>query len=273
VALRLSANLSFLFADRPWGARFDAAADAGFAGVELNPPMPYLETPAQLARRLKGHRLACPLIVAPLGEGDAALGHACLPGAEADFRDSIRRAIDYADAAAIPLIHPSAGRLPPGVARAEGERVYADNLAWAAECVRGAGVRLCIEPVCEMRTPGFFLQTLGQARDLIARSGSKDIGLVFDVFHVEQQEGDALARLGDVLPDVVHVQVSDMPNRHVPGTGTIDFPALFRALDEGGYQGWIGCEYDDATGSGGFEWAAGLSHVPLRAPAMTNEGE
>ena len=117
-------------------------------------------------------------------------------------------------------------------------------------------MRLCIEPVCEYRTPGFFLQTTAQAIDLIARSGHPEIGLVFDAFHVEKQEGSALAALPGLLDRIVHVQVSDTPNRHRPGTGTIDFDTIFARLEAGGYAGWVGCEYcPDVGEASDLAWA------------------
>ena len=243
MAFPFAANISFLFPDLPWEERIAAAARCGFEGVELNPPMPYLAPPQLFAALLRDEGLSCPLLVAPLGEGAARFGHACVPDERRNFRASILTMLDYANAAGVPLVHPSAGLMPADVSRADAESVYAENLAWAAEQAAEAGVRMCVEPVCEMRAPGFFLQTTAQAIDLIARSGRADIGLVFDVFHVEMQEGSALAALPPLLSRIVHVQVSDTPNRHVPGSGTIDFPAIFQCLEAARYPGWIGCEY------------------------------
>lgn len=265
-----AANLSFLFPDLPWEERIAAAARCGFEGVELNPPLPYLVPPQHFAALLRDEGLDCPLLVGPLGEGAARFGHACVPGERRNFRASILTMLDYAAAAAVPLVHPSAGLMPVAISRADAEAVYVENLAWAAEQAADAGVRLCVEPVCEMRAPGFFLQTTAQAIDLIARSGHSDIGLVFDVFHVEMQEGSAVDLLPSLLPRIVHVQVSDTPNRHRPGTGKIDFPAIFQSLEAACYPGWIGCEYTPPDGaSGDLAWAAPWRRTG--APALGRE--
>jgi hydroxypyruvate isomerase len=251
-----AANISFLFPGSPWEQRFAAAARCGFEGIELNPPLPYPVPPHRFADLLRDEGLRCPLIVAPIGEGAARFGHACVPGEERGFRASVVTVLEYAAAAHIPLIHVSAGLMPGGVPREEAEAVYVENIAWAAEQAVRAGARLCIEPVCEMRTPGFFLQTTAQAIDLIARAGRPDIGLIFDVFHVEMQEGSAIAALPALLPYVAHVQVSDTPNRHRPGSGTIDFDSIFAGLEAGGFAGWIGCEYRPEPGaSDDLAWA------------------
>ena len=54
---------------------------------------------------------------------------------------------------------------------------------------------------------------------------------------------DELGRIHERMPLIRHIQLADVPGRHEPGTGEINFPFLFRTLDELGYDGWVGCEY------------------------------
>ena len=56
-------------------------------------------------------------------------------------------------------------------------------------------------------------------------------------------EGRLIARLEEILPRIGHIQFADHPGRHEPGTGTIDYPAVFAALDRLGYDGWAAAEY------------------------------
>jgi hydroxypyruvate isomerase len=73
-------------------------------------------------------------------------------------------------------------------------------------------------------------------------------------------EGDLAETIRAYLPLIRHIQLADVPGRHEPGTGEINFPFLFRLLDELGYEGWIGCEYtpraDTVSGLGWREAAA-----------------
>ncbi len=251
-----AANLSFLFTDLSWERRFAAAAQAGFEGVEMNPPEPYQIAPAAFARRLADAGLVCPLITAPPGEGPARFGHACLPGEEDDFRRSVARMIEYATTAQVPTVHVLAGMACGDVSRPAAETTYVANIAWAAEQCADAGVKLCVEPVSERRVPGFFLKTTAQALELIARTNRSDIGLLFDSFHVEVQEGSAAQSLPNLLQDVVHVQLSDTPARGRPGTGGIDFDTILNLLMANAYPGWIACEYvSDPGGSDELDWA------------------
>lgn len=57
------------------------------------------------------------------------------------------------------------------------------------------------------------------------------------------------------LDRIAHIQLADNPGRNEPGTGEINYPFLFRYLDEIGYRGWIGCEYKPKTTTlGGLGW-------------------
>ena len=68
-------------------------------------------------------------------------------------------------------------------------------------------------------------------------------------------EGSLIQTIQENLPRIGHIQIADNPGRHEPGTGEINFTNLFRAIDEAGYDGWIGCEYTPAGKTeDGLQW-------------------
>ena len=76
-----------------------------------------------------------------------------------------------------------------------------------------------------------------------------------DLYHCQIVEGDVATRLRRHLPHVGHIQIAGVPDRHEPDTGELNYPYLFRLLDELGYQGWVGCEYRPANGTvAGLGW-------------------
>src|SRR5687768_8076604 len=92
---RIDANIGFLFPELPFLDRFEAAAKAGFTGVEYASPYEY--PAAELRSRLRANGLTQVLINSPAGNRAAGeRGFACLPGRESTFRDSVRQALDYA---------------------------------------------------------------------------------------------------------------------------------------------------------------------------------
>jgi len=135
---RLCANLDFLFTELPLLDRFDAAAEAGFGGVELLAP--YEAPAAALRARLNAAGLAAVLINSFAGDREKGeRGMACLPGREQDFRDSIELTLDYASALGCGMVHFMGGVRPDDVPLDLAAALYATRLAWAAERARAAG--------------------------------------------------------------------------------------------------------------------------------------
>jgi hydroxypyruvate isomerase len=251
---RFCANLGFLFAELPFLERFDAAARAGFTAVEY--AVPYDWPAAELRTRLRDAGLTQVLINSPVGDRAAGeRGMACLPGRAAAFRDSVLQALDYATALDCRLIHLMAGAPPQGVARDTALALYAANLAWAAEKALAAGVRLVIEPLNPRDAPGYLLATQEQGAAIVAAIGHDRLGLQFDIYHCQTAQGDVSRRLEALMPVIGHMQLADVPGRHEPGTGEIGWEFLFRRIDELGYAGWIGCEYNPAGDTvAGLAW-------------------
>ena len=251
MALRFCANLNFLFTDLPFLDRFEAAAKAGFKGVELLAPY---EVPAEAIReRLNGAGLKQVLLNSPSGDRAAGeRGMACVPGRGHEFRESVRRALDYAATLDGELIHLMAGVQPKEVPHDTAAALYAVHLAWAAELALAAGVRLVIEAINQHDVPGYFLRTQEQAAALVAATGADRVGLQFDIYHCQTAQGDVARRLEALMPLIAHMQVADVPGRNEPGTGEIGWDFLFGRIQALGYGGWIGCEYrprgDTATG-------------------------
>lgn len=239
---RFSANLGFLFPDLPFLDRFAAAAKAGFTAVEYASPYEY--KPAELRARLNDNGLAQVLINSPAGDrAKGERGFACLPGREGTFRDSLNQALDYATALACPYVHVMAGVPPQDLARDTALALYAANLAWAGERALAAGVKLVIEPLNPRDAPGYLLNTQEQGAAIVAAIGRDRLGLQFDVYHCQTAQGDVTTRLAALMPVIGHMQLADVPGRHEPGTGEIGWEFVFRRIDELGYSGWVGCEY------------------------------
>jgi hydroxypyruvate isomerase len=239
---RIGANIGFLFPELPFLDRFEAAAKAGFIGVEYASPYEY--PAAELRSRLQSNGLTQVLINSPAGNRAAGeRGFACLPGREGTFRDSVQQALDYATALDCKLVHVMAGVPPADLPYDTALALYAANLAWAGEKGLGAGVKLVIEPLNPRDAPGYLLRTQEQGAAIAAAIGRDRLGLQFDIYHCQIAQGDVTTRLAALMPSIDHIQLADVPGRHEPGTGEIGWDYVFRRIDELGYAGCIGCEY------------------------------
>jgi hydroxypyruvate isomerase len=240
--LRFSANLSTLFQDLPLRERFGAAAHAGFKAVEIW--FPYEMPAEEMAATLRRHRLACVGINSPAGDvsrGDWGL--ALDPARRGEFLRTVEQAMAYAQAIDCPQVHVMAGNVAPGMGAAEASLLYRDNIARACDIARRHGRGVMVEPLNAIDRPIYFLTRQDQALDLIGALARPNLGLMLDLFHLQRGEGNLVERMRKSLPHARHVQIADVPGRHEPGSGEINFAFVFSELERLGYEGWIGCEY------------------------------
>ena len=239
---RFAANLSTMFREHDWLARPLAAKRAGFEAVEIQSPYD-LEIEA-LVRAKREAEVEWLMINLPAGDATRGeRGMACLPGREADFRAGVGLCRRYGEALGIAQVNMPAGIPPKDVPRARIEETLIDNMRYAAEGLSKAGIRLLIEPINDRDIPGFFVTRADQALELIDRAGHPNIGLLHDLYHAQVMVGDLLTNLERLMPRIGHIQFADPPGRHEPGTGELNWPVLFAAIDRLGYRGWVSAEY------------------------------
>jgi hydroxypyruvate isomerase len=266
--LRFDANLKWLFTELEFDARFDAAAAAGFTGVEC--PAPYTHEPAALRRRLADAGLTLVLINTPMGPPGTptASGLSCLPGRREEFRTGVRRGLEYAAELDCGLLHVVAGAVPQGtgprqVGRERAFAEYVTNIAWAAEQTAGSGIRLVLEAQNKRDSPGFLLRSQAEAAAVADAVGGDRVGLLLDFYHLQIDEGDLIHTYQRFQDRVWHVQVADPPGRHQPGTGEIGWTAVLQAVADSGYPGWIGCEYAPDGGTAQtLDWMRQFTAAP-----------
>ena len=233
---RFAANLTMLFREVPTQARFAAARDAGFDGVEML--FPYAHSLPELQTALKDSGLPMVLINTPEpGWDDGARGRAAIPGAEAQFRDEFRTACAWAHHLGAGMIHVMAGLATGDAAW----RTYIDNLRWAA--AEAPDRMLTIEPVNPTDMPGYFLNDFDLAARVLDAVGAANLHLQFDAYHAHRITGDVMGTWARHRHRVVHVQVAGAEGRHEPVRGAIDYPAFFERLDAEGYTGVVSAEY------------------------------
>lgn len=243
---KFAANLSMLWNELDFPDRFDAAARAGFKGVEYL--FPYAYDKHLLAEKLAKNGLAQVLHNLPAGDWAAGeRGIAVLADRVGEFQDGVGKAIDYATTLGCRQVNVLAGIAPAGADPERLREVFVSNVRFAAAKLEEAGIRLLIEAINTFDIPGFYVKGTQQTLDLIRESGSRNVFVQYDIYHMQRMEGELAATMKKHLPQIAHLQLADNPGRNEPGTGEINYPFLFRWLDEIGYAGWIGCEYKPKT--------------------------
>ena len=253
---KFAANLTMLFNEIDFLARFEAAAKAGFRGVEYL--FPYAYPKEALAEQLSRHGLTQALHNLPPGDwAKGERGIASLPGRETEFRDGVGEGIAYATALGCKQLNCLVGIPPKDADPHKVRATLIENLRFAARELDKAGTRLLVEPINTYDMPGFYVSRSGEAIKLFDEVGERNLWLQYDIYHMQRMEGELTATMTKLLPRIAHVQIADNPGRNEPGTGEINYDFLFRRLDEIGYDGWVGCEYKPKTTTvEGLGWLA-----------------
>jgi hydroxypyruvate isomerase len=239
---RFSANISTLYQEMPFLERFAAAAQSGFTAVEYQFPYALDKRDLAAARR----ELNLPVVLHNTPPGDAEKGErglGCIEGRQAEFRDQVALAIDYARAVGCKKLHVMAGVWPAGAAEEDLDRVFVDNLRHAGKEAAKVGIDILIEPLSRPSVPNYYLCKSKQAARIIEQARVPNLSLQYDFFHMQVMEGNLAATVERRLPIIGHIQMADAPKRLEPGTGEINFPFLFALLDRLHYQGHVGVEY------------------------------
>ena len=259
---RFAANLGYLFTDRGLLERIDAAAACGFKAIELQ--FPYDVPASAVKAAIAKYKLTILGVNTPPGEREGEFGLAAVPGREKDFQGLFNRARDYAAAIGGSAVHCLAGKVALEQ-RPAAERVFIDNLKWAADLAAAKKIALLIEPINARDRPNYFLNRVEHAADIVAKVGKPNLAIQFDFYHAQIVGGDLIYRLEKYLPVIGHLQCGAVPSRHEPDEGEINYKAVFEAVDRLGYRGWIGAEYRPrGRTEEGLGWARPYGVVPVR---------
>jgi hydroxypyruvate isomerase len=253
--IRLAANLSYLFTELPFLDRFEAASKFGFRAVEFS--YAYDVPVRELAARLDGNGLSLALLNTPAGDISAGdLGLAVIPGRERELEAAFSRALEYAEALDVPLIHFLAGKPARGSDVRATDALFLKNIIRAADLAAQSGRAICLEPLNWRDRPGYHLRSNAHARALIEQSGRDNVKLQLDLYHSQINEGDLIRSIERDIALIGHVQIASVPERAEPTLGEIAYNNVFAGLDSLGYAGWVGCEYTPSAGTlNGLGWA------------------
>jgi hydroxypyruvate isomerase len=262
--LRFAANLSIIYGHLPLLERPAAAAADGFTAVETWWPFTSAVPPGAerdaFAAALGDAGVR--LVAMNLPEGDMRAGDRGLvssPRRAGQFQASLETAAGFAARTGCRVLNALYGNREPGTSPACQDEVAMESLVLAARAAHKIGACIVLEAISAQEAPDYPLHdaaaTTAAADAVNAAAGLANTGILLDAYHHGRSGEDVPGLLRRHIRQVMHVQVADDPGRGRPGSGSLDYPAIFGALRELGYDRWIGLEYepvrDPATD---FDW-------------------
>jgi altronate hydrolase len=248
-------------------------ARVGYDGVELAVRAPKEVDAVRLDDLLARYELT----PVALGTGQAFLEEGLsLTSPERRVREGaikrLREHLELASGCGIPLVVVGLirGRRSGGQELRACHDLLVDGLCDLAPMAEGAGVRVALEPINRYETD--LLATLEETAEVLDRVSSPAVGLLADTFHMNIEEADPLTELERWGKRTVHFHVADS-NRWAPGHGHLDLPAWFRALERGGYEGFVSVECMDRPADAHREAMKTLRRLGLGRKGQGTRGE
>ncbi|MDP9181768.1 MAG: TIM barrel protein, partial [Actinomycetota bacterium] len=239
--LELSASLPALYGGLPFAAACAAAATDGFRCVETweAPPEPEW---SNALRALATHDLSLTSVNTTAGESPA-FGLAADQTAVSGWRADFVHTLEFTRRAGASAINVLAGARVVGQTRPVQLSCLRANLEWVLELMEPDDPALLLEPLNGADRDSPLLCRVDDAVAVLEQVSSDQARLLFDAYHLYQEEEDLLGVFDRALPYVGHVQVADFPGRGEPGSGELPWKAFLAHVARSGYRGRVGCEF------------------------------
>ena len=248
--LYYSANISQLFAKKPIAERFKLISEAGFAYYELL--FPQRENLSELLELHQRYNVSCSLFDLDTDEAGPR-GHLTIAD-DRPFFNRLEESLVLAPKLGSTRLNALVGLAQEGIAEGVTMSRIISRLKKGGEMCASAGVMLLIEALNKPANPGYFVTTSKMGVDLVQEVNNPAVLFQYDYFHMQIMEGNLIETVRKNLKWIGHVQIADLPGRHEPGTGEINYANVLGDLDKLGYGGFVGLEYVESDAPDPFAW-------------------
>jgi hydroxypyruvate isomerase len=233
--LRFSVCVEMIFNHMPFEQRLEYVSSNGFSAFE------FWRRSNKDMNITQALRMALRLSVAAFVGSDASLVD---ESQHPKFLEDIARSAALAvDLDCSNLIVVSGNTLPDVPLEQQHDNIVM-ALRKAAETAADAGVTLVLEPLNDLVDhPGCYLTSSAEGFQIIEEVHSPHVKLLYDIYHQQISEGNLTKTISDNIDLIGHFHVADVPGRHEPGTGEINYEHIFGLLRESNYRGYVGLEF------------------------------
>jgi hydroxypyruvate isomerase len=118
-----------------------------------------------------------------------------------------------------------------------------EALKRAADVLSSANLVAVIEPIDRIENPTIYLDGVTEAFEIAKAVGSPNVRVLYDVYHEQREFGNLIEKFDAHIDQVGLIHIADVPGRHEPGTGEINYLNIYRKLAQLGYKGTIAMEF------------------------------
>lgn len=222
----------------PFDRCIEIVAEAGYNGVELVGE--FQKWPSEQTRRVMARMRSLGLVFDAMSGVKAGF---CDPGESAEFLKQFAAQVNAARELECPMIILLSGKRVDGLGAAIQRQTSIENLKRAADLAAKDNLQIVIEPIDALENPTIYLRTVSDGFDIVRAVGAPHVRVLYDLYHEQRGFGNLIEKLDGNIDLIGLVHVADVPGRHEPGTGEIDYTNVYRKLAALKYNRFIAMEY------------------------------
>lgn len=237
--IRLSACIEMLFTELPFIDRIEAAAAAGLPAVEFwGWRSKDLDA---IGEKLEQFDLTLAAFTTDCG------GDLCDPEATRQWVEDAAESIEAATRLGARGLIVTTGDELMDIPRQQQHEAIVEGLESIAAYAREKNINLYLEPLnILVDHAGYYLSTSDEGFEVVQEVDSPNFGLLYDIYHQQITEGHLIPTITENIDKIGHFHVADVPGRHEPGTGEINYHNVFAAIAQTDYDGFVGLEFRPA---------------------------
>ena len=235
---KLSVMLWTVYEKLPFDQRIEKVAEAGYHAVEL--VNEYKNFTKEDYARFRAKKRELQLTV----DATSGISHSLCDSSQRDaFLDEMRAKLPVLEELESNKLIILSGDKVPGQSPQQMHDNCIESLKRAADIAAAKNVGLLLENIDPEENPKYFLTSVSEGFEIVRSVGAPNVQFLYDFFHDQIAEGNLLAKLEKNLNLIGVVHVADVPGRHDPGTGEINYPNIFRKLGQLGFNGYVAMEF------------------------------
>ncbi|MGQ9513894.1 MAG: hydroxypyruvate isomerase family protein [Thermoproteota archaeon] len=234
--VKLSVCIEMIFTEVPFLNRIDKVSEIGIPAFE------FWDWGSKEIAEIKRRKEKCGLEIATFG---ADLKASIVDqSASNEFLKAVNDSVKVAHELDCKTLIVTTGNEMKGVPRSKQHENIVKCLQDAVEIVEKEKVTLVLEPLNTLVDhKGYYLSSSSEGFDIVKEVGSRNVKLLYDIYHQQIMEGNLISTITKNIDLIGHFHVADVPGRHEPGTGEINYANVLKTIDDAGYEGFIGLEF------------------------------
>jgi hydroxypyruvate isomerase len=235
---KLSVMLWTVYQNLPFDQRIEKVAEAGYHAVELVEEYKNFSKGDYARFRAKKRELHLAV------DATSGISHSLCDASERDaFLDEVRAKLPVLEELECNKLIILSGDKVPGQSPQQMHQDCIEGLKRVADIAAEKNVGLLLENIDPEENPKYFLTSVSEGFEIVRSVHAPNVQFLYDFFHDQIAEGNLLAKLEKNLDLIGVVHIADVPGRHDPGTGEINYPNIFRKLGQLGFNGYVAMEF------------------------------